>query len=270
VGDDSRHPDWIDGDADFDLALIYYGSENKKYVDDSTYYKQGTGYKWNLIADFIDTHPKILKQYKRIWCPDDDIQANSYVINMLFRYFEYYDMNIAQPSLTKQSVYSHEITLHREEVILRYTNFVEIMMPLFSIPAFRKVFHTFRESVTCWGCDWVWPKLLEFENCGIIDAVVVTHGRKYGDIVGKYKKDHIFPEDELKYNLKKYGIASKICIELSNVRVSYPKKRCKIKIKGISNPKNFSRLSRPCRRANYCSIADDEVSGRFMDLRVLK
>jgi len=270
VGDDSRHREWVNEESSFDLALIYYGQQKNRYLEDSTYYLQKSGYKWNLIADFIDLHPSILKQYQYVWCPDDDIQVNSYVVNMLFRYFKHYKMDIAQPSLTDHSHRSHSITLHRENVILRYTNFVEIMMPLFSVFAFNKVFHTFRESNSCWGCDWIWPKLMDYKNCGIIDAVVVTHEKRNGDLFKKYESDRVFPEDEAKENMKQYNIMSKVCIELSSIGYLLQKKRCSVQIKGISNPDNFAKLSRPCRRANKCSVASDELSHRFTDLRVLK
>ncbi len=64
----------------------------------------------------------------------------------------------------------------------RRTGFVEIMMPAFSRRALEMLLPTFDLSVTGWGwgLDSVWPKLLGYENVGIIDGVTAVHTRPVG------------------------------------------------------------------------------------------
>jgi hypothetical protein len=51
------------------------------------------------------------------------------------------------------------------------------MCPIFSRTAFAACLHTFKESKTGYGLDFVWPRLLDFKDIGIIDSVPVRHLR---------------------------------------------------------------------------------------------
>ena len=63
-------------------------------------------------------------------------------INKLFCEMEERRIEIAQPGLS-HSYYTFKHTLRDRTCVLRYTNFVEIMLPCFSRAALKKVLHTF-------------------------------------------------------------------------------------------------------------------------------
>src|SRR3954452_12570605 len=64
----------------------------------------------------------------------------------------------------------------------RWVGFVEIMVPGFSRTALESLLPTLDLSETGWGLglDSVWPKLLNYRNVGVIDALAVTHTRPIG------------------------------------------------------------------------------------------
>jgi hypothetical protein len=61
---------------------------------------------------------------------------------------------------------------------------VEIMIPGFSRSALERLLPTLDESETGWGwgLDSVWPKLLGYEDVGIIDGTPVLHTRPVGQM----------------------------------------------------------------------------------------
>jgi len=115
---------------------------------------------------------------------------------------------LAQPSLLPIN-YSHEITINQEKNILRYTSFVEIMMPCFSRTALGKCIETFTENQSGWGLDLLWYKILGYpkNKIAIIDDVVAYHSKKSdiknGDF---YKKLGKSPFDELNEIKSKYKV----------------------------------------------------------------
>ena len=86
-----------------------------------------------------------------------------------------YHLRIAQPSLV-MSYYTYEHTLHNPFCILRYTNFVEMMIPCFSKEALIKVLPTFEEKICFKGIEYHWAKMVG-NGIAIIDIVKVVHTR---------------------------------------------------------------------------------------------
>jgi hypothetical protein len=95
---------------------------------------------------------------------------------------------LAQPSLHPGSFFNHKLTIHDHRYVLRYTRFVEIMMPAFSRAALVLCLPTFRMSVSGWGLDYLWPRCLSFPYKGIaiVDAVVVGHTKQSDPQQGEF------------------------------------------------------------------------------------
>ena len=263
VGDDSLHTYWIDNPKiqNFDLMLIYYGDTPGRYEKDALYYIEKTGYKYHLIHDAVAEHEEEIKEYDAIWCPDDDLLADTSELNKMFDIFIAYNLNVAQPSLTKDSFHSLSITMNDPKNVLRYTNVVEVMAPIFNQSTFQIVRRTFKETFSGWGFDWVWPKLVGYKRCGIIDAVRVKHTRppRTGGLYKKYREDGVMPTHEKNYVLNRYSVEA-VCAELD--RISATRQVTIL-------PDNLGRLSRPFRRDNKCSTACKVVGSRLMDIRKL-
>jgi hypothetical protein len=110
---------------------------------------------------------------------DDDIL---YPPNFLTRYFEYverYKFDLAQPALTLDSDHSWALTLAREDLIARRTNWVEQMVFSMSRRMLKEAMPGPPDFWMGWGIEIVWERILR-NKCwyaGIIDALPVNHGR---------------------------------------------------------------------------------------------
>ena len=89
--------------------------------------------------------------YKAIWIVDDDIQIRTKDINKMFEIFSKYDLDLATPSFSKDSVtYWLHILGQKKDNILHYTNFIEVNTPIFSQKALNKCFSTFYNLRFIW------------------------------------------------------------------------------------------------------------------------
>jgi len=183
AGDQSLHRGWIAGpERDFDLFISYYGQQPELHREDAEYYEMRRGPKWSCIADLIAEHAELVASYAAVWLPDDDLAADTATLNRLFSLFHGLQLGLAQPALTHDSYFTWAVLLQHPDYVLRHTEFVEVMAPLFSREALAICLPSFRESRSGWGLDWVWPKLLDRTRfpLAVIDATPVKHTRPLG------------------------------------------------------------------------------------------
>jgi hypothetical protein len=176
IGDRSVHCGWIAGPvaANFDLFLLYYGDGPDTAVADARHYVRRKGFKFEHLHYAATEYADVLRQYQRIWCPDDDIACDTASINLLFDIFARYQLQLAQPAIAKGDL-SFKGLAQRPGNILRYTPYVEVMCPIFTREAFFKVSDTFLDNRSGWGLDWVWPKRFSIDQMAIIDKVGIHH-----------------------------------------------------------------------------------------------
>ncbi len=158
----------------------------------------------------IDRYKDLIFKYDAIWFPDDDLSANAKTINEMFDLFMRYDLKMAQPALTKDSYFTHGITLENNNFVLRYTDFVEVMAPIFLCETLREVWETFNQSQSGWGLDNIWPKKINAgkRDLAIIDQTAVKHTRPVGG--GElYNKLNISPHQEVRKLLIEYQVLLK-------------------------------------------------------------
>jgi hypothetical protein len=177
VGRSSLHREWIYNDPAFDLHLIVYDDSYERFKMDTPFITKSKGHKFSLMDNYLAKNG-LLERYKYFYMPDDDILINGGNIEKLFWYMEEYKFDLAQPAISKYYV-SFAHTLRRKGSTHRSTNFVEIMQPCFSRSALKKVKFTFSTSVSGWGIDMYWAKLLKCPNgkMAIIDDVISVHTR---------------------------------------------------------------------------------------------
>ncbi|MFC9432253.1 hypothetical protein [Nocardia sp. NPDC057030] len=184
AGDASLHTEWLAGPhpRTWDLVISYFGDDPHRFRTDSVLRLDRKGPKWPalhhvLTVDLAET----LAEYDYVWLPDDDLATDTYTINELFEYAAQYRLSLAQPALTEDSFYTHEITLVDRRFELRYTNFVEIMAPCFSREFLARCLPTFDATQTGWGLDFHWPRFApDTSSIAIVDAVTVRHTRPVG------------------------------------------------------------------------------------------
>jgi hypothetical protein len=179
AGDDSLHPQWLQGHAmrEFDLFVSYYGTVPDRYRSESEHYHAMRGARWPAHDAICRERAALLASYDFVAFACDDLLAGRENWNALFRICRRHRLDLAQPAI--EGPVSHDITRPVEGCLLRYTNFVEIMSPIFSRRALADLKSSFGKSVSGWGLDLLWTSLLEGKRrrMAIIDAVRVTHTR---------------------------------------------------------------------------------------------
>lgn len=214
AGENSLHCNWIreQKDKNFDLLIIYYGSQPSQWKDTSEYYFKAKGLKPELISKIFHENKPIFEKYDYIWIADDDIYTDTQTINKLFSIVSRYKLDLAQPSLHNSSYIALSITQQRPKYFMRYTNIVEVMVPVFSRNALFQLSPTFLESKSMWGLDWVWPALInpgfKKNNVAIIDHISVIHTRPVNRQSGWYQDLGVSPDDEKKKTLEKYNLTT--------------------------------------------------------------
>ena len=233
AGDNPAHNFGCDNfERNYDLLVIYYGnnvSSFKKKYNNINYFYNKQGYKFKLVKEYYYENEKIFKKYKNIFIPDDDLVFKTKDINLFFDIFNKNNLLLSQPSLI--GYFSHAITLHKFEFILRYTNFIEIMMPCFSNDAFKNCVNSFDETTSGWGLDYLWPKLLGYpkNKIAIIDEVFGIHPRKVGssELYARNKNinqeydDFIIKNNLIKFNQEVYGSIKKDNFDKFNLEENY-------------------------------------------------
>jgi hypothetical protein len=188
AGPESLHRQWPqDLPAAFrswDLCISSYGADAAAIHDEAEYRThQPDQRKFKALHDlFFEGSP--LWGYERVWFPDDDLMVGWGAINQLFHLARKFSLDLAQPSLlpVEGCHINHAITRQQPGSILRYVDFVEIMCPLFSARALSICLGTFRDSVSGFGLDHLWPALLGGPRAriAIIDATGLIHTRPLG------------------------------------------------------------------------------------------
>jgi hypothetical protein len=188
AGETSLHRSWAkniaDEDRSWDFCVSAYSPDAPSVLDEAEYVThQPHQRKFQAIHDlFFEGSP--LWGYERVWFPDDDLMMRWSDINLLFHLARSYDLDLSQPSLlpVEGGFITHDITRQRTDSVLHYVDFVEIMCPLFSARALRICLGTFRDAVSGFGLDHLWPALLGRgrTRIAVIDATGVVHTRPPG------------------------------------------------------------------------------------------
>lgn len=208
AGSQSMHHHWLRADPlrTWDLGLSTFGSSVPTCYD-AVFRVHVNGPKWPGLAATLDlVSQDIIDSYDYILLPDDDLVFRGSTLTQFFRICDSARLDLAQPSLSKDSFWSHPITLHDSRWLLRLTNFVEIMAPCFSSRALATCRRTFNMNSTGWGLDYLWPTLLSAKHkIGIIDSVIMTHPRPLGGPNYAHLADRR-PRDEMNDLLTSCGI----------------------------------------------------------------
>lgn len=183
VGDKSLHSEWISENPNFDLVLLYYGNKKEivdKYSKETPYVYAAKGEKYHLIKSFLLLEPEFVANYSYIWLPDNDVSISTEDINKMFELANKHNLSLAQPAM--KGYVSHQITLPQPNILLRYTNFVEILAPLMSLETLLLVKDTFDKNYSGWGYDALWPYMLNYpkDKIAIIDSITMTHTQPIG------------------------------------------------------------------------------------------
>jgi hypothetical protein len=185
VGRSSLHPCWVDAGKprDWDLRLVPYQPIAEQDPAVAVTGDVIVGPKWSGLRQLLNEWDG-WREYDYIWLPDDDIYASHDTISRMFEVARVTGLDLFAPALHESSHYAHFSTMANRRFHGRWVGFVEIMMPAFSRRALEELLPTLDLTPTGWGwgLDSLWPKLLGYENVGIIDALPVIHTRPVGEM----------------------------------------------------------------------------------------
>jgi hypothetical protein len=213
VGESSVHNSfWLQEKEikDFDLALYYYGNEPDKYKANADYYKKRKGSKWQNLSHFCWFHKKEISDYDAIFVLDDDIRINTEHINQTFAILHRYDLWLCQPAYSEDSDTVWPIAKKQNGNVLRYVNFVECGVMMFSKYAFQKCLPIFFNAITGFKLDNIVPFVLGLpkNKIAIIDSVQCVHPKRASEI------DKYIPRELHGYELnalaKKYHVPMRL------------------------------------------------------------
>jgi hypothetical protein len=149
---------WLDKKQTYDVYLIYFGDNKEvfeKYRSKVYFAEQRKGSKFQNFHYFYKKYNYVFELYDYIFILDDDICMTSQDIERMFKIAVKYDLLICQPSFTHESQISHAITKHIPDVILQYTNFVEVNTPLFKKEALIRLMDKYDGFLIGWGIDYL-------------------------------------------------------------------------------------------------------------------
>jgi hypothetical protein len=185
AGRGSLHPRWVREDAErsWDLCISWYDHGCALGVDPDADFEamQAADRKFPALWKLFGVGSPFWR-YDHVMFPDDDLMMSWHDIDRMFDVMRHHDLLLAQPGLFADSHVLHDLTRKRDEGVLRFTNFVEVMVPVFSRAALRACAPTFGMSASAFGLDHVWPRLLGLPptRIAIVDAVGVAHTRPMG------------------------------------------------------------------------------------------
>ena len=221
VGDRSNLPSWIANKRHkkFDLVVYYYGDQ-KTVPYDADVAITRKGLKFENFYHFLEHND--VNYYDAIWVVDDDIIMDTRSIMRMFRLFTKYDLWLAQPSFSEESNLSWEFTQNHAGTVLRYTNFIENGVVIFSSQVLPLLKDTFLDAKSGFGIDYVWVRKLGFpeDKIAIIDDVKCIHPKS-----GYSSLNEVIPRDEHPRQgaelLKKYGLLP-VGFDTSKYRIGSP------------------------------------------------
>lgn len=193
----------------WDIALSFYDDSDLPAGGIVEWVHRCPGGKWNGIWRFFAEHGEALNGYDYYWLVDDDIETDAESIEALFAYVRRCGFQLAQPALTRDSYFSHRLTLACPGFLHRHTNLVEIMAPVISAKLLTQLLPFFRDTRSGFGLDWYWQTLVPepARQIAIIDSLTVRHGRPLRqNLRGAMQREGISPEQEREQMVTVHGL----------------------------------------------------------------
>ena len=207
-GPNSLHPHAVErlADQNFDYALSWFGDQAPA-ADDAVFVHLQKGAKWPGLERTLVEHWDTIQQYEYVWLPDDDLLCQPELVSRMFAICRDLQLDLAQPALTRDSYFSHLISMQHSEFQLRFTNFVEIMAPVLSADMLARIFPTLAGNVSGWGLDSLWPRLTQIGKVAVIDDTPVKHTRPVGGPNYAFNKAAgLSPAQEAILTMTRHGI----------------------------------------------------------------
>jgi hypothetical protein len=173
--------------AGVECLLLQYDDSDLDLQPDVRLVRQ-QGHKWQLAVRHLT--PEVVAEYDFVFFWDDDIAVRDFDPLRFVSIMAVNRLDMAQPAIESRHPLSHPITARQScpppwrlrgettsyAVVGRLTNFVEIMVPVFTAGAWRELYEYLDpDSKSGWGADFV-----PLGRRGIVDVLAVEHTRPVG------------------------------------------------------------------------------------------
>lgn len=173
------HNLWIGDNQQYDVMVVYYGKNDstyKNYSKKADYILKRKGSKFQNFHYIYENYPEIINKYDRFFILDDDIIFNVEDINKMFELSKKYNFKICGPTFknTPECKISHRVTKTENKNQFRYTNFIEVNVPLFNREALDKLMKYYDPVLIGWGIDYlfIWANGLNSKDSfALVDSV---------------------------------------------------------------------------------------------------
>lgn len=183
VGRNGRFQSWLKGNEPpiFDLFLSFYNPSFVPSVTIGNFMECRPGFKVEGYGGFLLDNANLVDEYDYVAFFDEDLEASADAINGAFRLCSKYNLKIAQPALTKNSYFTFAALLQQRAFDLRFTNFIEMMCPIFRRDILKKIEPLYRSGYES-GIDLIWCNLVAEgpRDFAVLDAFPVYHTEPVG------------------------------------------------------------------------------------------
>ena len=212
------HKLWIGPDKNYDIMVVYYGNDEKmfkNYESKVDYIMKRKGSKFQNFHYVYNNHLDIINKYDRFFILDDDIIFNVNDINEMFHLSQKYNFWICGPTFknVKECKLSHHITISKPNTLFRYTNFIEVNVPLFNRYALDMLMKHFDPILIGWGIDFLYIWACgndKKDKYALIDKVTCinphdnkkNNKRELNNIKNVHNRKEIWEKFKKKYKIK--------------------------------------------------------------------
>lgn len=195
----------------FDIAARFYRdpSANEGLLEKAEFVMTGGLSKFHAAALFIE-QCGLEDAYDGYLFLDGDLEFNSADLSDFLSFVHAAGLDLAQPSLTRDSYCYWKVAYHRPGYLFRETSFVEVMAPYLSRAALASTIGTFKQSISTYGLDLVWPSLVGSTAIAVVDAFQIRHYDKVDHTSGKFyqylRSIGVDLDEEERLILEHYGV----------------------------------------------------------------
>lgn len=203
---------------------------------------------WTIIKNIFNNNLKIIKKYDNIFFMKSDVNFNMDSLIYFYELFNKYDLNLAAPSIKNCNL---DFFAPKGSVI-RFVNFLHDKFLGFNKKSLFKLLEEMNLSNLEFGWEWAFPKIIDYEKIGLIDAVSIESDYVYSalsveKIIETINNYNVYNFNYIEYSRIEFEEEKICCFELPFIR----------KIEEIS-------LKRPSRRSGGCCEHPVFLSNRMM------
>jgi len=161
----------------FDIIANFFAppAEGCWLLESADYVTSGGWSKFSAAKQLLSA--ELLERYAGVLLLDDDVETH-FDPGAFGAWVSQQGIDLAQASLTADSVAGHRVCMNHPSCAWRETNFVEVMAPYFTQALLRAAIADFDRSISTWGLDVLWgARYGRSHKLAVVDLFTMAHRR---------------------------------------------------------------------------------------------